>query len=162
MYALVQDGNLVAYPYSDFLLRQDHPNVSFPSTMDDATRADFGMIPVGPTAIPSGKVAVATTAELVEGVWTEVHTLEDPPPPPVPSAVTMRQARLALLGEGLLAQVDSAIDGLNEPQRTAARIEWEYATELRRDHPLVAALGGALELTEQQVDDLFVAASEIG
>lgn len=161
MYALVQGGDLIAYPYSDFLLRRDHPNVSFPAVMDDGTRAAFGMIPVEPTAVPPGKVAVATTAELVEGVWTESHTLEDHPPPPIPSVVTMRQARLALLAAGLLSQVDNVIDGLEEPGRSAARIEWEYATELRRNHPLVAALGSALELTEQQIDDLFLAASEI-
>lgn len=82
-------------------------------------------------------------------------------PLPSPSVVTMRQARLALLGAGLLSQVDNVIDGLEEPGRSAARIEWEYATELRRGHPLVAALGSALELTEQQIDDLFLAASEI-
>ena len=48
------------------------------------------------------------------------------PAPRVPAAVTMRQARLALLGANLLSSVDTAIDALPEPTKSAARIEWEY------------------------------------
>ncbi len=79
--------------------------------------------------------------------------------PPVPSAVTMRQARLALFAVGLLTAVDTAIDALDEPARTAARIEWDYSNELQRTNPLVATLGPALGLSEAQVDALFIAAA---
>ena len=41
----------------------------------------------------------------------------------VPQTVTMRQARLALLGAGLLAGVDAAIASLPEPDKSAAIIE---------------------------------------
>lgn len=95
MYALVQSGDLVAYPYSDYRLRRDNANVSFPAVLDDETRAAFGMIPVEPTAIPAGKVAAATTAELIEGVWTEVHTLEDAPPPTSDAIDAERDRRIA-------------------------------------------------------------------
>lgn len=73
--------------------------------------------------------------------------------------VTMRQARLALLGAGLLSGVDPALAALPSPQREAAEIEWEYAQEVRRDAPLIAAIGGALGLTEEQIDSLFEAAA---
>lgn len=112
--------------------------------------------------IPEGKISTGQTVERVEGVVKYVHTLEDAPPPAVPAVVSMRQVRLALLGAGLLSQVDTAIDDMDEPDKSAARIEWEYATELRRDHPLIAGLAAELELSEQQVDDLFIAASQIG
>lgn len=79
----------------------------------------------------------------------------------VPTAVTMRQARLALLGAGLLASVDVAIDAMDEPTRTAARIEWEYSNELQRSNPLLLALGPALGLTVEQIDALFIAASAL-
>lgn len=83
------------------------------------------------------------------------------PAPRVPAAVTMRQARLALLGANLLSSVDTAIDALPEPTKSAARIEWEYSNELQRGNALVAALTPALGLTSEQVDALFIAASTL-
>lgn len=79
----------------------------------------------------------------------------------VPDSVTMRQARLALLGAGLLAQVDGAIDSLGEPAKSAARIEWEYSQTVERHKPFVLMLGAALGLTNKQIDDLFKAAVQL-
>jgi hypothetical protein len=84
-----------------------------------------------------------------------------PPPVPVPDSVTMRQARLALLQAGLLSSVDAAIDGLPEPDRSAAKIEWEYAAVVQRGSGLVPAMGAALGLTEAQLDDLFIQAATL-
>ena len=81
--------------------------------------------------------------------------------PVVPRAVTMRQARLALLGAGKLAAVDAAINGMSEPTKSAARIEWEYSGEVQRHNGFVAALGPALGLTEAQIDALFTAAAKL-
>lgn len=75
----------------------------------------------------------------------------------VPDAISMRQARLALLQADLLSAVDAAVDSLD----TAARIEWEYATEVRRDSVLVAMLAPALGLDDKQVDALFIAAAAL-
>lgn len=82
-------------------------------------------------------------------------------PVEVPQIVTMRQARLAMLKAGLLANVQAAIDGMTGAEGDAARIEWEYAAELNRTHPLVLSLGPALGLTDAQLDDLFIAAAGI-
>lgn len=79
----------------------------------------------------------------------------------VPQTVTMRQARLALLGAEKLALVDAAIDGMPEPQKSAARIEWEYSNEVQRNNSFVSALGPALGMTEEQIDALFVAADKL-
>jgi hypothetical protein len=81
--------------------------------------------------------------------------------PPVPFEVTMRQARLALFGAGLLGGVQAAIDALSEPTKTAAQIEWDYSNTLQRTNPFVATLGGALGLTSAQIDDLFIAAEKL-
>lgn len=83
------------------------------------------------------------------------------PPVVVPSSVTMRQARLALLGAGKLAAVQSAIDALSEPTKTAAQIEWEYSNEVQRHNGLVASLGPALNLTSEQIDTLFIEAAKL-
>jgi len=77
----------------------------------------------------------------------------------VPGEVTMRQARLALRAAGKLAAVAAAIDAMPSPTKEDAQIEWEYSNTLRRDHPLVAALGPALNLTGEQLDGLFITAA---
>lgn len=86
----------------------------------------------------------------------------DPPAsvePVIPGVVTMRQARLALLGAGLLASVNSSIAAMTGVSGEAARIEWEYAQEVRRDSPLVAGLSDALALNAAQLDALFTTAA---
>lgn len=77
---------------------------------------------------------------------------------PVPEAVSMRQARLALLGAGLLGAIDAAINSLPSPQKEAAAIEWDYASDVRRDSPLLESLAPALGLTDAQIDALFITA----
>lgn len=81
--------------------------------------------------------------------------------PIVPARVTMRQARLALHAAGLLVQVEAAIEALPEPNRTVARIEWDYASEVHRASEFVTLLGAALELDKQSLDDLFLKAREL-
>lgn len=73
----------------------------------------------------------------------------------------MRQARLALLGAGLLQQVDQAISALPEPQQSAARIEWDYSSEVHRDRAFVQQLGQALGLSDEQLDALFIQAAAL-
>ena len=77
----------------------------------------------------------------------------------VPEAVTMRQARLALLASGRLQAVEDAITMIPGPEGVAARIEWEYAHEIRRDSPLVTGLAAALGLTDGDLDALFIGAA---
>lgn len=88
----------------------------------------------------------------------EVFVPAPPAPPVVPPSVTMRQARLALLGAGLLDDIDAAINALPSPQKEAARIQWEYSQEVQRHHGLVASLAPILGLTEAQTDALFLVA----
>lgn len=71
-------------------------------------------------------------------------------PPPVTS-VTPRQARLALLGAGLLDQVEAAV----KTAGGATQITWDYATQINRNDPLIATIAIGLNLTSAQIDALF-------
>jgi hypothetical protein len=82
-------------------------------------------------------------------------------PGQVPKSVSMRQARLALLGAGLLGPIDQALAALPGAAGEAARIEWEYAATVDRDSPLISGLADALGLSAEQLDQLFIAAAGI-
>lgn len=94
--------------------------------------------------------------------WNYLNGIFSPPPEPtpaIPTTVSMRQARLTLLAAGLLDAVNAAIAAMPGVDGDAARIEWEYATEVRRDSPLVSSLGPALGLDDAALDALFLAAA---
>lgn len=151
------------YPYTDW--KVDFPLTSFPTPRDGIDFPEHGIYWVHPTEPPEydpeTEQVVEGQPEQVEGQWRQTWTVEPLPPEPVPQAVTMRQARLALLQIGKLAAVDTAIDSLPDPDKSAARIEWEYSQEVQRDKPFVSMLAPALGLTEEDLDNLFVLASTL-
>ena len=80
----------------------------------------------------------------------------------IPASITMRQARLALLNAGLLDDVDAALAAIPDSAlRRAAQIEWEYAATVDRSSPWVSNLASALNLSESQLDHLFVEAAKL-
>jgi len=84
-------------------------------------------------------------------------TAPTPPPAPVPAEVPQWQARRALHAAGLLTAVEAAVAASSED----VKITWEYAPNIRRDSPMIAALAPVLGLTDAQLDDLFRAAAAI-
>lgn len=126
---------------------------------DGATIAPNTPFSLGGKQYPANWLGLAGAEDLdAAGI---IYT-PDPPPsvePVIPGAVTMRQARLALLGAGLLANVNSYIASMTGVDGDVARIEWEYAQEVRRDSPLVAGLSQALALTTAQLYALFTTAA---
>lgn len=106
--------------------------------------------------IQTGQVReVDLTQEEIEEI------LSRPPVDTTPKSVTMRQARLALLRAGLLQSVNNAIEAMTGPQGQAARIEWDYSNEVKRDQPLTIALAQAIGMTPEQMDALFVEAAKL-
>ena len=78
----------------------------------------------------------------------------------IPQTVTRRQARQALLLSGVLGSVQSAIDGITDPtQRVLAQIEWGDSQVFERNRPLLIALGAALGLDSDELDQLFITAA---
>lgn len=110
------------------------------------------LLPDGRYELRQGdRIKIVEAADL----QAEAAVFFEPEPEPVPSTVSPRQARLALLGIGLLSSVEQALASIPGVEGEAARIDWEYATEVQRHSPLIAALAPALGLTDEQVDDLF-------
>ena len=93
----------------------------------------------------------------VQADWETMREDEMRARNPVPQQVTMRQARLALLSAGLLDDVEAAITGAGP----AAKIEWDYATEVQRSSGLVPAMAAALGMTDEQIDALFIDAEKL-
>ena len=60
----------------------------------------------------------------------------------IPPVLTARQLRLGLLRNGITADtIINTINAIPDPiQREEARVEWEYASEYRYDHPLVGII----------------------
>lgn len=66
----------------------------------------------------------------------EIADLQNAPQVVVVREIDARRLRLALLQLDLLDKVESAIATLGK----AAQIEWEYATTIKENYPLVEAL----------------------
>jgi hypothetical protein len=114
-------------------------------------------------SIPEPRIEVDSVPEDIGAVgyrYVDNEFVRIPPTPP--ESVTPRQLRLVLVSSGLsLGMIDGMIDSLPEPQRSVARVEWEYALEFKRHHPLVNQFGAALGKTSEEIDAMFLAASKL-
>lgn len=72
-------------------------------------------------------------------------------------ACTPRQARLALAQQGLLTAVEAFVAAGSD----ALRIEWQYATEIKRIWPPVAEFAAANDLSDETLDGLFELAATL-
>ncbi len=66
------------------------------------------------------------------------------------ASISMRQCRLMLLRMGLLESVETEME-----KDKVLSIEWEYATEIVIDNPLVLMLSQKLGLTEEARVTMF-------
>ena len=101
---------------------------------------------VRPWAPPDG-------CEAVESDTLEVTA--DPPPPP--TKATRLQLRRALRKRGVWDGIRAAIYADEDLKE-----EWELATEIERDNPLVVALGTQLGWGEEELVQLFIDAASEG
>lgn len=115
------------------------------------------------------RLSVSEKAAESGGKWSRTITVIDLMPEElaaakkarVPQVVTRRQARRALALAGLLDLVQPAISAIPDPvQRALAQIDWDDATDFRRDDATLLMLAAALGLTEGQLDDLFILSGE--
>lgn len=130
-----------------------YTNAQYTNSNNTSIRWDINgvtsFVPVAP-----GNSDYARIQELVATGELVIVPYVPPPPAPV-MQVTMRQARLALLAAGLLDAVELAVTGADR----AVQIEWEYATVVDRDSPLVKAIGSGLGMDAEAIDGLFADAA---
>lgn len=112
-------------------------------------------------------VITALYANAQDGV-TEVLPDDNPEvlafldPPDLPPPITKRQLRLTLVRNGIaLDDVMSAIAAMPEGlPKAEAQIEWEDASYFTRTHPTLLLIAAALQLSEAQVDAMWLEAAQ--
>ena len=77
----------------------------------------------------------------------------------VPQVVSRAQGKVALIQAGLWAQVLAFVAAIPDPvERAVAEVTLHDTQEWRRDSPFLASAAAALDLSEGQLDDLFITA----
>ena len=77
----------------------------------------------------------------------------------VPQSVSRAQGKLALIQAGLWPAAIAFVDGITDPaQKAYAEVALNDTQEWRRDSPFLASAAAALDLSEEQLDELFITA----
>lgn len=162
----IRETGAVVY---DNEFRAMYPDTSFPLVLDADTLNDFGADPVfeGPQpTLTENQYARQDGVEEISGQWFTKYVAVDYTEEELAARVeqwrqsascTPFQGRMALADAGLLSDVETAVAAADEKTRVA----WEYALLWQRTSPMIAALAGALQMSEAQIDDLFKAAAQI-
>lgn len=118
---------------------------------------EYGWIPFTATPDDTEQHGREIYAAALAGEYGQVAPYVAPPPEPepVPTSVTRRQGRLALLHVDKLDAVEAAI--ANDRQ---GQIEYEADT-WERSNPFLQALWAQLGGTESELDELFIMAATL-
>ena len=181
----IQNGNVVRTVDEYDTVEWDAENYCTPAALErDGKSAQFGVFRLVESAAPAFDPITQSATELppvlVDGNWVQqweivelfstqaekdaaiAADIEAKRKAAVPASVTRRQAKQALLLNGLLANVQPAIDAIPDAtQRAMIQIEWDDSQVFERDRPALIALGSALGLTSVQLDDLFIGAAQL-
>jgi hypothetical protein len=102
--------------------------------------------------------AIDASGAAIGDSWDgETFTAPPTPPKTIPQSVTMRQASIQLELDGLLDDVEAIVAVLPR----VYQIEWQRASMVTRDNPLVEMVRQQQGMTSEQIDALFVAAAAL-
>ena len=95
---------------------------------------------------------------LVDGVLVEGATSEEIASMiVVPDSISQMKLRKQLILSGIsIASVDALIQSLPQPNRDLIYTMWEYAVVFDRSNPELNAMAQMLEITQQQLDEIFI------
>lgn len=86
----------------------------------------------------------------------------DPLPVPVPPTITRAQGKAALIQAGLWPQVLAFVAGIEDPnEKLLAEVALNDTVNWERSSPFLARAAAELGLSQQQLDELFIAAVAI-
>ena len=89
--------------------------------------------------------------------WDGAQWVVSDIPPAIHEKVATHKMLIAMDAAGLLEQVQALVNGAGG----ALKIAFDRAPEIHRASPMVAGMAAQLGLTEQQVDNLFIAAAQV-
>lgn len=78
-----------------------------------------------------------------------------------PNEVQLWRVRTILKLMDLETTIESALDQLDEPNKTAAKNVWNYGTTVERNSQTVLFIQSVTEMTDDQVDEIFQQAEAI-
>jgi hypothetical protein len=78
-----------------------------------------------------------------------------------PAEVQLWRVRTILKLMNLESTIESALDQLEEPNKTAAKNVWNYGTTVERYSQTVLFIQAVTEMTDDQVDEIFQQAEAI-
>jgi hypothetical protein len=81
---------------------------------------------------------------------------------PVPQQVTRAQGKVVLIQMGLWPQVLAFVDAIQDPvQKAVAEVAINDTVHWQRNSPFLNQAATALNISQEQMDQLFIQASEI-
>jgi hypothetical protein len=82
--------------------------------------------------------------------------------PPIPSAISMRQIRLALIDAKKVTAVNDAIKAISDSvEKAKTQVEWDYGTVVERNAPWFLSIMESIGYTDKDIDSLFLKASSL-
>lgn len=111
---------------------------------ENTTTETFDLLSI-PNGTPYETIEIKEEQELIE----------------VPQEVQLWRIRTILKSMSFEESIETVLNNLVEPTKTAALCIWNYGTSVERNSQTVALLQTALQLTSEQVDDMFIEANNI-
>ncbi len=170
------DVSGVTFPYSitDFRhsarrgeFSENGESIHIPTEPSEALLESFGVYPVAQSPEPTEYGYTSSNAvPQSDGTWLQVWSVRDYTEDEKifnreGMVVSMRQARLAMLNSGILGNVEAALAAMVSPEKEQAEIEWQYSTTVERNSPLITLLAPGLNLSDDEVDELFRQAEKL-
>ena len=83
--------------------------------------------------------------------------------PGSPDSCDPKQFRLALIKTGIsIYTIEEEINSIQDPlEKEMIKTEWEYTLKIEKNHRLIKLIADKFNLTNQQIDDLFIFAETL-
>ena len=113
--------------------------------------------------LPDGTYStIVADQAFIDAHFPDAELVPEPEPVEVsvvPQSVSRAQGKLALIGAGLWPAAIAFVDGITDPaQKAYAEVALHDTQEWRRDSPFLASAAAALDLSDEQLDALFITA----